>query len=245
MIVRIILLIAFLFVAFTVVHRLKQTPPAQRRRLYWQYGIAIAALLLVLLAVTGRIHWLGALFGALLPVARNALPWLLRLFPVFNHLRKTRQQSPPQGGQQSQVRTEVLAMSMDHDSRKLSGEVISGPYKGSQLDDMALAQLEQLLEYCHQQDKEGARLLLTYLNHRFGDRWQQQGQGQQQTAQQHGDMDREAALAVLGLGPNPSREEVIKAHRRMMQKMHPDRGGSDYLAAQINQAKDLLLDQLS
>jgi DnaJ homolog subfamily C member 19 len=54
-------------------------------------------------------------------------------------------------------------------------------------------------------------------------------------------MDREQALEVLGLKPGYTKEDVIQAHRRMMQKVHPDRGGSDYLAAQINQAKDVLL----
>jgi small-conductance mechanosensitive channel len=54
-------------------------------------------------------------------------------------------------------------------------------------------------------------------------------------------MSREQALEVLGLKPGYTKDDVIQAHRRMMQKVHPDRGGSDYLAAQINQAKDVLL----
>jgi len=54
-------------------------------------------------------------------------------------------------------------------------------------------------------------------------------------------MSKEEAIEVLGLNPDYNKDDVIQAHRRMMQKVHPDRGGSDYLAAQINRAKDTLL----
>ena len=54
-------------------------------------------------------------------------------------------------------------------------------------------------------------------------------------------MSRQQAMEVLGLKADFTKEEVIQAHRRMMQKIHPDRGGSDYLAAQINQAKETLI----
>ena len=69
---------------------------------------------------------------------------------------------------------------------------------------------------------------------------QQQNQNNRQ-AQSQAAMSQKQACDILGIKPNASKEEIIKAHKRMMQKVHPDRGGSDYLAAQINQAKDTLL----
>jgi len=68
-----------------------------------------------------------------------------------------------------------------------------------------------------------------------------QQQGQQSARQSPAGMTKDKAYDVLGLKPGASKEDIIAAHKKMMQKNHPDRGGSDYLAAEINTAKDTLL----
>lgn len=237
---RLILLATFVVFSLLIYQIIATTPAAQRKHVYWKAGLAVIAGLLVILAITGRIHWIGALIGAALPLVRRSLPLLLRYLPMFRHFIKTRPQPQSVSGNTSNVKTLILDMTMDHDSGRLFGKVINGPYTGSSLDQMELQQLQLLLDYCHREEQESAQLLTNYLNHRFGDSWQQQ------TATPSSEtIDRDAAYAILGLQAGASKADIVQAHRKLMLKMHPDRGGSDYLASQINQAKDLLIKNLS
>ena len=131
-------------------------------------GVALA---LLILAGTGRIHWVGAALASLLAALRFALPLLLRSLPFLQrwHTQNRAQSSQHYHGQDSQTDT----------SENISANVST---------------------------KE--------------------------------------ALAILGLKENPSEAEVIDAHRRLIQKLHPDRGGNAYLAARVNRAKDVLLEQV-
>lgn len=139
---------------------IRRLPPAERKRLYWRLGLWGGGLGLILMVATGRAHWLFAVLGALLPLAKTAIALGLQFFPLW----KQRQQqagpaSPP-----------------------------SGP------------------------------------------------------------MDVREAMDTLGLKGDEqtlTRDDIIGAHRKLMQKLHPDRGGNDYLAAKVNEAKELLLKRLS
>jgi hypothetical protein len=137
------------------------------------------------------------------------------------------------------VETALLRMQLAHDSGELQGEVLKGQYEGWRLAEMDRQQLEELLAYCRSEDDESAQLLDSYLQQRFAG---EAPFGQGQAKPDHsGAMNRSEALAVLGLGEDASEEDIIAAHRKLIQKLHPDRGGNDYLAAKINAAKDFLL----
>lgn len=208
-----------------------------RRRLAW-----LGVLLVLLLAASGRLALLIPLFGAVLAtlvrMAPVLLPLLLRYLPTW--IRR-RQAAASGSGDSSRVETRFLCMTLDHASGEIGGEVRDGPYAGQTLGSLDAGQLRELLGYYRRHDQESAQLLQAYLERVQGEFAPESEEMRREPATAGGRMGRQEAYQVLGLEPSASREEIIAAHRRLMQKLHPDRGGSDYLAAKINQAKDVLL----
>jgi hypothetical protein len=144
-------------------------------------------------------------------------------------------------GQQSKVRSAFLDMTLDHDSGALTGDVIAGPYAGRSLAEFDLAGLRELIRGF---DDESRALLAGYLDRRFPD-WRA-GAGADAgtgagTHASRGKMTREEAYQILGLAPGASNDAIAQAHRNLMKKLHPDQGGSTYLAARVNEARDLLI----
>ena len=145
------------------------------------------------------------------------------------------------GGQTSQVRSQYLDMTLDHDSGVLNGRIVAGPQAGRTLDEFDLAQLASMLASF---DAESVALLETYLDRRFP-AWRHDAQGDAAGGQRRtaatGKMTDEEAYQILGLKPGASRDDISRSHRALMKKLHPDQGGSTYLAARVNEAKDTLL----
>ena len=239
--IRLLLLIGVAAILFIFFRWLFRQPP----KVYWQWIVIVVAIGLLLMVATGRAHWLTAVFAAMLPFLRailallNNVPLLKRVLDSF---RVAQSAAPPSGGQTSSVQSRYIRMTLAHDTGDINGEVLEGQFKGQELNQMSLEELLQLLREC-QDDEESGALLQAYLDRVYADEWQQQAgtYGQQQTTSGSGEVSREEALQILGLSSDPSEEEIIKAHRLLIQKLHPDRGGSAYLAAKINQAKETLL----
>jgi DnaJ-domain-containing protein 1 len=144
-------------------------------------------------------------------------------------------------GQASRVRSQFLDMSLDHDSGELNGQIVGGPNAGHSLDEFDLPQLTAMLPGF---DAESVALLESYLDRRFP-AWRQDAQGDaaggQRRAATSSKMTDQEAYQILGLQPGAGRDEIGRAHRSLMKKLHPDQGGSTYLAARVNEAKDTLL----
>jgi hypothetical protein len=150
------------------------------------------------------------------------------------------QKSP---GQTSRVATEHLQVELDHDTGEISGQVLKGPFAGRTLSELTPQDTAELWRQCRFADPQSARILEAYLDRLHPD-WRedlarQGGAAAEPTAP--GKMSRAQALEVLGLSADASEDAIRQAHRELMLKVHPDRGGSSFLAAQINEAKEVLL----
>jgi hypothetical protein len=145
-------------------------------------------------------------------------------------------------GQASRVATSLIAMQLDHDTGRMDGDVLAGPYKGRRLSSLTLAEAQALHAQCATATDQSRALFEAWIE-RSHPEWRAQwnsgaGRAPATTSQK---MTRAEALAILGLKDGASADDIRAAHRRLMKTAHPDLGGSDYLAAKINEAKEFLL----
>ena len=236
---RMILLLAVALALIILVRRAQRQPPHKRRAAYLQIVMGSAVVGVVILTLMGKMHWIGAALTGALVLARQTLPLLIRILPMLGGLRG---QNANAAGKQSEVSSRILRMTLDHDSGDLSGVVLEGNYRDWLLEELDREQLDDLMAFCQREDADSAQLLASYLEQRFpDDAGHTEHNSHGGTANAAG-VTRAEALAVLGLGEGASEEDIVAAHRTLIQKLHPDRGGNDYLAAKINEAKDFLID---
>jgi hypothetical protein len=150
----------------------------------------------------------------------------------------------PRPGSVSRVRSAMIEMELDHDTGDMNGSVLAGRYTGRALADLDEVDLRELYGECRRSDPDGVRLLEAYLDRRFAG-WREHAEADAdpgpRVRPQAGAMTEEEAYQVLGLQPGADADEIRRAHRTLMMKLHPDQGGTTYLAARINEAKDVLL----
>ena len=148
----------------------------------------------------------------------------------------------PSSGQTSRVVTEHLEMELDHTSGAMRGRILKGFFKGRDIEDLRPVELAHLWQDCRYTDPASAQLVEAFLDriHPTG-REDMARAEQEQPRGPDGRMSIEEALDILGLAPGADEAAIRQAHRELMLKLHPDRGGSTYLAAKINEAKDTLL----
>ncbi len=254
------LLIILLLLGFLVwgLYWFRTTPTPRvvrvlRRALLWG-GLG----LLLLAVATGRLTPLFAAIAAAVPALLALVFRLLNLLIMLPMIQQALSslgvRTGHRGGAggradaagESRIRTRYLDMTLDQVSGRMDGVVLDGPFTGARLSSLERAQLARMLEFYLDSDAQSAAVLRAYLERT--DPGQSRGHhggradaGGPTTASSQ--LTQEEACAILGLTPSPAPEAIRAAHRRLMQKFHPDRGGSDYLAAKINEAKQRLLNE--
>lgn len=147
----------------------------------------------------------------------------------------------PTPGQTSQVKTDYLEMQLDHETGEIRGRVIKGIFEGRRIERLKPAELALLWQDVRVDDPASAQLIEVYLD-RVHPTWRDDiERGEKEMKGPDGRMTKQEAYEILGLKPGVGVEEIRRAHKELMLKLHPDRGGSTYLAAKINEAKTVLL----
>jgi hypothetical protein len=220
--------------------------PAALSRIVRSGGATLALGVAVLMMIRGQFN---VAFGAACLgfwLLGTQPRWTQGLFNIGSHFPGWR---PRAAGQDpSRVRSEAVEMALDQATGRITGWFVAGPAAGRALDDLSRAESLGCYRWCMAADPQGARLLETYFDRRFpgwreaADFGEDAGRSQSGTrAGRAARMSDDEAYHLLGLAQGAGREEITRAHRRLMKKYHPDHGGSTDLAARVNEAKDVLM----
>ncbi len=225
--------------------------------------LAVSVLItgLTIMVVTGRMHILAAFGTVALPFLRRALG-LLRFLPVLSNLSVLKGFSSMRfAGSQNSIHnakntsessdtsTSELSMSLNHQTGEMDGRVLFGKYDKRSLRKLSDEEIIDLYDMLQEEDSR--RLMKVYLEkyrpeiHSANSESADNSHYDSSNQEESGEMSIERARAILNLEPNADRNAVIDAHRRLIQKLHPDRGGSSYLASQLNKAKQILINALN
>ena len=206
------------------------TPSAKSSYIRWSAFWIVLAIALVLVR-TGTMHWIGAGLAALLPLISFLFKWGRRALPIVRIL--SRFKTVP-----SQFKTKSLAVTINFSNQHMDGKVLTGAFVDKLLSELTIEQLDILASEFKKNDRESAALLYAYRLRNGNSKTQEQDKF---TSQELSGLSVEEARDILGVTAESSSDDIIKAHKRLMQRLHPDRGGSGYLAAKINAAKDTLI----
>lgn len=244
-----VVLIVVIAIGYITVGYIRTLKWEQRKKVGVKAGALAFITTLLLLTITGKLYILAALGTGLVVFAKRMFPFL-RYFPFLKGLfHKAKATPSSDSSHHSTVETSLLRMTLDHESGDIDGELLATNSKGKYLSELNLSELISLYDLADKRYPDSIEVLAAYLDRKYDADWREaanakkySGESEQNSRKNDSsEMTAIEAYEVLGLDHNATQEEVIAAHRKLMLKLHPDRGGSNYLAAKINQAKDLLL----
>lgn len=239
MIIRLFIAILVIIAVSYAYNQYRQQPKSKRKKLVLKSGFWLVGGAVLLLVATGRVHWITAIFAGIVPFISRIIPLAIRILPFLSQLQKQRMAGRMFSGDTSTLHTRFIRLNMDQDSGRLTGEVLEGLFAGKTLEELSQDEVRELLDFYRQNDPESEKLLYAFLQYRNRNE-NFSRPGGEAPGSRGGDMSRSEAYEILGLEEGASKQEILAAHKKLMQRLHPDRGGSNYLAIKVNQAKDLL-----
>lgn len=227
MIIKLLFAIGLLIGIFWYINKIKSLPSQEKKKAVYKTIMFGLIGILLLGTITGRMHWLGAAFAALIPLLKIGFTTFTRVAPLW--MNST--------GGVATFKTEHLHAQVHIQKGLLTGTVIKGLFEGKAIDSLTLDELRELESYYKGRD------LKSYYLIRFSLKKGPSPEGQNSSPPTFANPGREEALQILGLTGSPTQEEVKSAHRKLINRVHPDKGGNDFLASRINQARDVLIDK--
>ena len=221
-------------------------PKTVLKTLIWVSAAVVGGIVLLILLTKNLNFIWGVLPAALLWLGR-----LRMLGNIMNMARMARSFAGPSPGKTSNISCRFFDLSLDHDSGAMDGRIKEGRFEGVLLSELSLEEGQQLFTDIQEvNDERSLRLLESFLDRTHGSAWraggfapdEEDGQANQSAGRRAGSgMTRDEALSLFGLPSDATEKDIRAAYKRLMKQVHPDTGGSAYLAAKVNEAKDLLL----
>lgn len=244
MLPRLILALLFLTLLFYFYQKIKKAAPDRRKKIIISSAIYLTIGLILLAALTGRLHWLGIIPAAIAGIARFGFGRFVQLLPIFNFLRTNSDIKNPE------FVTPNLHVEWNVKTGEIRGKVLNGKFADKELHMLSSEQLQELLETYKDEDKKSYYILKFFIqkstNQDHRSKFKQENQADEGTysPSRSEQLSLKEAYEILGVTEHATKQEINSAYKRLIQKLHPDRGGSAYLASRVNLARDLLLKNL-
>ncbi|MDC0074245.1 DnaJ domain-containing protein [Alphaproteobacteria bacterium] len=215
--------------------------------------IFIIAFIIIFIAIKFGFHFLGVIPAFLLFLFRSYLFNILRgkIFNFFqsnqykSSFNNTSNNNSSNTNNFSKIDTDTLSMTLNHATGEIDGYIKTGKFKGKNLDNLSIEDLLLLRKECLNSDKDALRLLEAYLDRTDFD-WKRNTNDYDKNNNEENSPDSmtiKEAYQVLGLDDTANKEKIKQTYQSLISKLHPDKGGSDYLASKLNQAKDILINK--
>ncbi len=236
-------LITVPIITFLVLKKILEKKKFSSKQFQIIYVLCLLGLAILFLAFTGRLHPIFALLGAALPFVVRIVGLFMRgaqLASVFRNASRLFGSTTSTPRDSSEIKTSFIHMKLEHATGSMDGQILQGQHEGKKISGLSIEEIKEILIEI-ESDSDSVNLMHAYLE-RERPEWEEGAEdtSSKPSATFSSEMSEQQALEILGLSQGASKREIVAAHKRLMQGVHPDRGGSTFLAAKINAAKDLL-----